>query len=77
MLIDFVLLKNVLRTVCNKLDHTNLNDNPAFLNDPSAERVARHIFDETAALLPPEAAKALYAADVYETPSSMARYTRS
>ncbi|MDR2661553.1 MAG: 6-carboxytetrahydropterin synthase [Treponema sp.] len=46
-----------MRRVCKELDHTSLNDNPAFLNDPSAERIARHIFDKTAALRPPEAAE--------------------
>jgi 6-pyruvoyltetrahydropterin/6-carboxytetrahydropterin synthase len=75
MLVDFTLLKDALRQVCKKLDHTNLNDNPVFLNDPSAERIARRIFDETAETLPPEAAEKLYAVDVYETPASMARYS--
>jgi 6-pyruvoyltetrahydropterin/6-carboxytetrahydropterin synthase len=75
MLIDFALLKETLRAVCKKLDHTSLNDNPVFSHDPSAERIARHIFDEAAALLPPEAAALLFAVDVYETPASMARYS--
>jgi len=74
MLVDFALLKKALRRVCRALDHTNLNDNPAFSGDPSAERIARHIFEEVFRLLPPETAGFLRAADVFETATSMARY---
>jgi 6-pyruvoyltetrahydropterin/6-carboxytetrahydropterin synthase len=74
MLVDFAVLKDALKRVCSSLDHTNLNDNPVFSDDPSAERIARHIFDETARLLPEDAAALLFAVDVYETPTSMARY---
>jgi 6-pyruvoyltetrahydropterin/6-carboxytetrahydropterin synthase len=75
MLIDFAVLKDTLRHICKTLDHTNLNDNPLFDNNPSAERIARHIFEEAARRFPPEAAKLLHAVDVYETPESLARYT--
>ena len=74
MLVDFALLKDAIRRVCSSLDHTNLNDNPTFAGNPSAERIARHIFGETAKLLPEDAAALLFAVDVYETPTSMARY---
>jgi 6-pyruvoyltetrahydropterin/6-carboxytetrahydropterin synthase len=74
MLADFAVLKNALRQVCASLDHSNLNDNPAFSGDPSAERIARHVFEETAKILPENAAALLSAVDVYETPTSMARY---
>jgi 6-pyruvoyltetrahydropterin/6-carboxytetrahydropterin synthase len=78
MLVDFGVLKRILRTITGTLDHTNLNENPAFQNDPSAERIARFIFEQAekefaAAGLDPGLLQAL---DVYETPSSMARYTR-
>jgi 6-pyruvoyltetrahydropterin/6-carboxytetrahydropterin synthase len=78
MLADFGILKKILRGVCAALDHSNLNDNPAFNNNPSAERIARHIFDEsvsafTAAGLDPAMISSV---DVYETPGSMARYER-
>jgi 6-pyruvoyltetrahydropterin/6-carboxytetrahydropterin synthase len=76
MLVDFAVLKKALRDVAARLDHLNLNDNPAFKNDPSAERIARFIFEETEKLLPPAAAALLWAAEVYETPASMARYER-
>jgi len=74
MLVDFALLKETLGQICKKLDHTNLNDNPLFANNPSAERIARHIFEESARLLPPPAAGYISAVDVYETPDNMARY---
>jgi len=74
MLVDFALLKDALRQVCKTLDHCNLNDNCFFSGDPSAERIARYIFDEVSRLFPPETAKLLGAVDVFETPSSMARY---
>jgi 6-pyruvoyltetrahydropterin/6-carboxytetrahydropterin synthase len=77
MLADFAVLKDRLRRVCAELDHTNLNDNPAFSGDPSAERLARYIFEETARLLSPSEAAMLSAVDVYETPTSMARYAIS
>jgi 6-pyruvoyltetrahydropterin/6-carboxytetrahydropterin synthase len=75
MLVDFAVLKDALRRVCSSLDHTNLNDNPVFSDNPSAERIARHIFEESAKLLPSDAAALLFAVDVYETPASMARYS--
>jgi len=74
MLVDFAILKNTLRQICKTLDHSNLNDNPLFDNNPSAERIARHIFEEASQALPPEAAQFLRAVDVYETPGNMARY---
>ncbi|MDR0448141.1 MAG: 6-carboxytetrahydropterin synthase [Treponema sp.] len=76
MLVDFALLKDALRQVCKTLDHCNLNDNPAFTGDPSAERIARYIFEEILRILPPADAKLIYAVDVYETAANMARYER-
>ncbi|MCL1815191.1 MAG: 6-carboxytetrahydropterin synthase QueD [Treponema sp.] len=76
MLVDFALLKDALRKICKTLDHTNLNDNAVFAGDPSAERIARHIFDEVFRLLTPEIAGLLSAVDVFETHGSMARYER-
>ncbi|MDR2767367.1 MAG: 6-carboxytetrahydropterin synthase QueD [Treponema sp.] len=74
MLLDFGRLKEALRGVCKKLDHTKLNDHPAFHDNPSAERIAAFIFDECGKSLAVEEAALLHAVDVYETPSSMARY---
>lgn len=80
MLLDFSQLKSVLRMVCKSLDHTNLNDMIYFEDNPSAERIARYIFTEIHTLLTeqfpsdPHAAGMLYCIDVYETPTSRARY---
>jgi 6-pyruvoyltetrahydropterin/6-carboxytetrahydropterin synthase len=74
MLVDFALLKDTLSQICKTLDHTNLNDNALFANNPSAERIARHIFEEALQALPPSAASLVSAVDVYETPDNMARY---
>jgi 6-pyruvoyltetrahydropterin/6-carboxytetrahydropterin synthase len=78
MLIDFGVLKGMLRDVCGKLDHQNLNEFPVFSRDPSAERIAKYIFDEMLALLERSGydTKLLSAVEVYETPTSMARYVR-
>jgi len=76
MLVDFALLKDTLRSICKTLDHTSLNDNPLFADNPSAERIARYIFEEASQRLPPAAAELLSAVDVYETPQNMARYER-
>jgi 6-pyruvoyltetrahydropterin/6-carboxytetrahydropterin synthase len=85
MLADFGILKKILRDICASLDHSNLNDMPVFANDPSAERIARYIFDQALGAFPGASldpaqgermAALLWAVDVYETPTSMARYSR-
>ncbi|MDR0550461.1 MAG: 6-carboxytetrahydropterin synthase QueD [Spirochaetaceae bacterium] len=81
MLADFGILKQALRAVIAELDHTNLNDKAIFEGDPSAERIARYIYNGVEAELSrtkdgAQAAALLYAVDVYETPVNMARYTR-
>ena len=71
MLLDFGELKGALRAVLETLDHSLLNDEPAFENDPSAERIAEYVFKALALRLP-EAP--LQAVEVFETETSMARY---
>lgn len=73
MLVDFGVLKGALRDVCASLDHRNLNDFPVFENNPSAERIARYIFHKLEDLLPGVPLKAV---DVFETPTSRARYRK-
>ncbi|QQO10902.1 6-carboxytetrahydropterin synthase QueD [Breznakiella homolactica] len=78
MLADFGLLKKALRQVVSELDHSNLNDISEFRGDPSAERIARYIFTSLEKMfgefsLDPAL---LWAVDVFETPTSMARYER-
>jgi len=76
MLADFSLLKKALDEAISPLDHSNLNDMALFQNDPSAERIARFIFDRVREKLPDlgVAAGLLHAVDVFENPRSMARY---
>jgi 6-pyruvoyltetrahydropterin/6-carboxytetrahydropterin synthase len=78
MLVDFGALKQKLRELVAGLDHTNLNDKPEFENDPSAERIARSIFEALEELLPEVTVdpSLLWAVDVIETATSMARNTR-
>ncbi len=43
--IDFRDLKKVVKSVLDELDHTNINEHPAFLEqNPSSELLARYIF---------------------------------
>ena len=75
MLADFSLLKKALKETVNLLDHTNLNDMEVFQNDPSAERIARFIFEKVRERLPELGVDiSPWAVDVFETSTSMARY---
>ena len=83
MLLDFGVLKNSLRNVCKILDHTNLNDlqengKSVFNQNPSAERIAKFIFDKVKEDLSNSGwnkhSQFVYAVDVFETPTSRARY---
>jgi 6-pyruvoyltetrahydropterin/6-carboxytetrahydropterin synthase len=76
MLADFSLLKKVLKEVLTPLDHSNLNDVEVFKNDPSAERIAKFIFDGAKAKLPEHGIDStlIHAVDVFENARSMARY---
>jgi len=48
MLLDFKLLKNVLRPVVDRIDHQMLNDLEPFTElNPSAENLARYFYDQT------------------------------
>ena len=77
MLVDFSLLKKALKEVLAVLDHSNLNDLELFQNDPSAERIAKFIFEGLEKKLPELEINSslLYAVDVFENSRSMARYT--
>lgn len=81
MLFDFSLVKKVLREICGRLDHKNLNDFEVFKNNPSAERIACYIFSElTKGLeeqeIKPPSGTEVFCVDVYETPTSRARYIK-
>src|SRR5664279_5453889 len=52
LLMDFGDLKHALRAVCERFDHVYLNDLPEFETvNPSAEGVARYVFDEVGKML--------------------------
>ena len=72
MLVDFSLLKTAMNKVLSALDHSDLNEIEVFKQDPSAERIARYIFDSIKAQEP---GLLLSAAEVFETETSMARYS--
>ena len=76
MLADFSLLKKALKEAIAPLDHSNLNDSGVFLNDPSAERIAKFIFDRVKEILPSLGieSRLLWAVDVFESDRSMARF---
>ena len=76
MLADFSLLKKALKEALSLLDHSNLNDLEVFQNDPSAERIARYVFDKARKCLPELGidGELLWAVEVFENPRSMARY---
>jgi 6-pyruvoyltetrahydropterin/6-carboxytetrahydropterin synthase len=48
LLLDFRLLKQVLRPVIERIDHQMLNDlEPFTVLNPSAENLAKYLYDET------------------------------
>jgi 6-pyruvoyltetrahydropterin/6-carboxytetrahydropterin synthase len=72
MLIDFAVVKNALKSlISEKLDHRDLNQIREFEDDPSAERIAKYIFEQLRGVLPNVPFSAV---DVFETDTSMARY---
>jgi 6-pyruvoyltetrahydropterin/6-carboxytetrahydropterin synthase len=72
MLIDFAVVKNALKSlIAEKLDHRDLNEIQEFEDDPSAERIAKYIFEQLSKALPDIPLSAI---DVFETGTSMARY---
>jgi len=76
LLYDFVHLKQVIRDVIGSLDHKYLNELAPFdkLN-PSAENIARHIYDQTAKQLHRSPNGASVASiTVWETETSAATY---
>jgi 6-pyruvoyltetrahydropterin/6-carboxytetrahydropterin synthase len=77
LLLDFKLLKHLLRPVVDYLDHQMINELKPFdeLN-PSAENLARYFYQQTAQQLSDMTAGRVRVKDatIYETDSSFARY---
>ena len=52
LLLDFKLLKTLLRPIVDRLDHQMINDVPPFTEvNPSAENLARYFYDQANARL--------------------------
>lgn len=76
LLYDFVHLKQIIQSVIHALDHRNLNDFAPFDKmNPSAENIARYIYDETAKQMRASAnGAAVSSITVWETDTSAATY---
>lgn len=77
LLLDFKLLKQVMRPVVDRLDHQMINDLEPFTTvNPSAENLARYFYEETAKQLDQMTAGRVKVKDctLYETDTSFARY---
>jgi 6-pyruvoyltetrahydropterin/6-carboxytetrahydropterin synthase len=76
LLYDFVNLKHAMQTVIRSLDHVYLNEFPPFdkLN-PSAENIAKYIYDEMSHQLPKAANGAVVSSiTVWESDLTAASY---
>jgi len=73
MLLDFKELKNLVHQVIEDLDHRFLNDLSVFEHlNPTAENLARYIYDRLRPLLAPELK--LSTVRVWESPDACACY---
>ena len=72
---DFTEAKRQLRAITEELDHTNLNELPAFAGmETSAENQARYIYDDLKSRLGAFGSHLLYVR-VWETPNQWAQYS--
>jgi len=77
LLLDFKLLKTLLRPVVERLDHLMINDIEPFTElNPSAENLARYFYQQTAQHLQGMTGGRVRVKDctLFETDSSFARY---
>lgn len=77
LLLDFKLLKTLLRPVVEYLDHQMINDLAPFTEiNPSAENLARYFYQETARQLSEMTGGRVLIKDctIFETDTSFARY---
>ena len=77
LLVDFVELKRVVHSVLDRLDHTWLNEFPPFHEiNPSAENIAKYIYDEVYAGLGTREGVSLAFVKLWETDTASAIYRR-
>ncbi len=77
LLLDFKLLKDILKPVVDYLDHQMINDLQPFTTlNPSAENLAKYFFDETNRALSSLTGGrvSVKASTVFETDTSQATY---
>ena len=78
LLLDFKLLKQVMRPVVDRLDHQMINDLEPFNEElnPSAENLARYFYQQTSSQLLAMTNGRVRVKDctLYETDTSFARY---
>ena len=77
LLLDFKLLKNLLKPIVDRLDHQMINDLAPFTElNPSAENLARYFYDQTSLQLQSLTAGRVTIKDctIFETDTSFARY---
>jgi 6-pyruvoyltetrahydropterin/6-carboxytetrahydropterin synthase len=78
MLADFTVLKRLLREISEPLDHVFLNDIEPFNTvNPSAENMAKYIFEKMAEGLKVENPAAITEVKVWETDVQYAAYSLS
>ncbi len=75
LLVDFVELKRVVHSVLDRMDHQWLNEFPPFdVLNPSAENMAKFIYDEVVAGLAPRDGVHVEAVRLWETDTASATY---
>ena len=75
LLVDFVELKRVVHAVIDRMDHQWLNDFPPFdVQNPSAENMAKYIYDEVSEALKARPGVRLGTVKLWETDTSSASY---
>lgn len=76
MLVDFKILKAELNKVLDDFDHSFLNESETFKQDnPTAENLARKIFDKLSASEIFGSSIKLHAVKVHESPNSCVTYS--
>jgi 6-pyruvoyltetrahydropterin/6-carboxytetrahydropterin synthase len=75
LLVDFVEVKKLMHAVVDRLDHQFLNDLAPFdVLNPSAENIARYLFEQISGGLPMQAPVEVAEVKVWETDRASATY---
>lgn len=75
LLVDFVELKKVVHSVLDRMDHQWLNEFPPFdVLNPSAENMAKFIYDEVSSGLKLKDAIRVQSVKLWETDTASATY---